>query len=106
MLLWYVLANTAPGRDIWIANDGDDFSAIIDARAKIGERYLRPWPNVVASSKETIELVDQRWGEYALGVEMPESPSLLYRKMFINYDSATATPWREIMAQSEAHQDI
>ncbi len=104
LLLWYVLANTAPARDIWIANDGDDFSAIIDARAKIGGAYLRPWPNVVASSKETIELVDRRWREYALGIEMPESPSLLYRKMLINYDSATANPWKDIMAQTEKEQ--
>jgi len=101
LLLWFVLANTAPARDIWIANDGDDFSAIINARSKIGGAYLRPWPNIVASSQETIELVDKRWREYALGTEMPESPSRLYRKMLINYDSATANPWKNIVAQTE-----
>ena len=97
-LLWFVLANTSPARDLWIANDGDDFSVVIDARAKIGEDYLRPWPNVVVSSQETIELVDKRWKEYALGCEKTESPSLLCRKMLINYDSATANPWKDIAA--------
>jgi len=67
-------------------------------RAKIGEDYLRPWPNVVVSSQETIELVDKRWKEYALGCEKTESPSLLCRKMLINYDSATANPWKDIAA--------
>ncbi len=101
LLLWFVLANTAPARDIWIANDGDDFSAIIDARSKIGGNYLRQWPNVVCSSEATINLVDQRWREYELHTDLLPSPSRMYRKMLINYDSATANPWKDIVAQTE-----
>lgn len=101
LLLWFILANTAPARDIWIANDGDDFSAIIDARSKIGGNYLRQWPNVVCSSEATINLVDQRWREYGLHTDLLLSPSRMYRKMLINYDSATANPWKDIVAQTE-----
>lgn len=40
----------------------------------------RRWPNVVASSPETIARVDDRWAEYGLG-EFVESPSLRYLKL-------------------------
>ena len=42
--------------------------------------FARRWPNVVASSPETIARVDGRWAEYGLG-EFVESPSLRYLKL-------------------------
>ena len=39
--------------------------------------FARRWPNVVASSAETVARVDTRWNEYGLG-EFVESPSVKY----------------------------
>lgn len=77
-MLWIAAANTDPKRDITI-HDG---RMIIDARSKrpgYGNNPSR-FPNVVTSSVETIELVDRRWQEYALG-EFIESPSRRYHKL-------------------------
>ena len=77
-MLWIAAANTDPIRDITIL----DGKMIIDARSKRPGRGTNPsrFPNVVTSSVETIELVDRRWQEYALG-EFIESPSRRYHKL-------------------------
>ncbi len=73
-LLWIASANTDPGRDAYIIGN----TLVADARAKTsGEGFPRRWPNVVASSPETIARVDRRWSEYAIG-EFIASPSLRY----------------------------
>lgn len=77
-MLWIAAANTDPKRDITIL----DSRMIIDARSKrpgCGDNPSR-FPNVVTSSMETVELVDRRWEEYALG-EFIESPSRRYHKL-------------------------
>lgn len=77
-ILWLAASNCDPGRDVKIENG----MVLFDCRAKAGgiNGFTRPWPNVVASSQETIALVDRRWSEYRLG-EFTPSPSLKYLKL-------------------------
>ena len=72
---WQVLANCDPVRDFTFRDE----LLLIDATAKASgeDNFPRDWPNVVVSSRETIELVDHRWNEYGLG-ERIDSPSLKY----------------------------
>lgn len=80
-LLWFGLANTDPGRDIETGNG----MMFVDARTKSPAREGLPArvPNVVASSRETIEKVDARWEEYGIG-EFIKSPSGKYARLVIS----------------------
>ena len=73
LVLWQVLGNTDPMRDI--ATEGN--VVIIDALFKRPgvKGFQRSWPNVVVSAKETIGEIDRRWSELT-GSVMVESPSL------------------------------
>ena len=78
-LLWLAAANTDPRRDVRHLTGGE---LLIDARSKrpaVGDNPAR-FPNVAASSTETIRMVDGRWEEYGLGKRI-ESPSRRYRKL-------------------------
>jgi 4-hydroxy-3-polyprenylbenzoate decarboxylase len=80
-LLWIAAANCDPKRDIRLSH----MTMIIDARSKrpnVGKNPRR-FPNVVASSEETIALVDRRWAEYGLG-DMVTSPSKRYRELLLS----------------------
>ncbi len=71
MLLWWILANTDPKRDIRRNNR----VILWDARhIAENKQKQRAWPNPVVSSDEIIALVDKRWNEYGLG-NFLESPS-------------------------------
>jgi len=76
--LWLAAAACDPSRDVRLSGG----MAFFDARTKAGgvRGFARRWPNVVASSPETIARVDDRWAEYGLG-ECVESPSLRYLKL-------------------------
>ncbi len=78
-LLWLAAANTDPRRDVRHLSGGE---LLIDARSKRPSVEGNParFPNVVASSTETIRAVDERWEEYGLG-EHIESPSRRYRRL-------------------------
>lgn len=78
-LLWLAAANTDPRRDVRHLSGGE---LLIDARSKRPSVEGNParFPNVVASSTETIRAVDERWEEYGLG-ERIESPSRRYRRL-------------------------
>lgn len=78
-LLWLAAANTDPRRDVRHLSGGE---LLIDARSKRPSVEGNParFPNVVASSTETIRAVDERWKEYGLG-ERIESPSRRYRRL-------------------------
>lgn len=79
-LLWLGAANTEPNRDIALHGN----TLVVDARAKRNkEGAPTRWPNVVVSSRETIELVDGRWGEYAIG-NFIESPSRRYETLLLS----------------------
>lgn len=75
LLLWILLANSSPDRDVALVELEGAFGVVLDARAKLVEHTGRPWPNVVLASEGTRKLVDARWPEYGLG-EFLESPSL------------------------------
>ena len=76
--LWLAAAACDPSRDVRLSGG----MAFFDARTKAGGvgGFARRWPNVAASSPETIARVDDRWAEYGLG-EFVESPSLRYLKL-------------------------
>ncbi len=78
-LLWLAAANTDPRRDVRHLSGGE---LLIDARSKRPSVEGNParFPNVVASSTDTIRAVDERWEEYGLG-ERIESPSRRYRRL-------------------------
>ena len=86
-LLWFCLANSDPGRDIAIAGN----RMFIDARTKSMYREGLPKrvPNVVTSSRETIDLVDRRWSEYGLG-GFVASPSERYLPLVVGDGAAIA----------------
>lgn len=74
IVAWQLLGNSDPRRDIDFLSDGTLF---IDGTVKAFRKggFPRKWPNVVCSSKETIELVDGKWESLGIGPFIP-SPSL------------------------------
>ena len=86
-VLWIASSDCDPSRDVTIR----DGVVLFDCRSKAGgvNGFLRRWPNVVASSPETIARVDGRWNEYGLGKFML-SPSLHYSRL--QYGEEAAVP--------------
>ena len=80
-LLWLAAANTDPRRDITLHGR----VLVADARSKRPQAEGNParFPNVVVSSRETIETVDRRWSEYGLGEFIP-SPSERYGRLLLS----------------------
>lgn len=77
-LLWIASSDCDPSRDVTI----QEGIALFDCRCKADgiNGFARQWPNVVASSPETISQVDRRWEKYGLG-SFIESPSLHYSRL-------------------------
>lgn len=75
LLLWLMLAQSAPERDVIIQDDSNGFTLFIDCRIKASGSATRPWPNVAVSDSATQTLVDRKWEELKLGKFVP-SPSL------------------------------
>ncbi len=74
LVTWQILGNSDPGRDIeFIAEN----SLFIDGTIKSyhRKRFLRRWPNIVCSDKDTIEQIDKKWDSLEIGGFIP-SPSL------------------------------
>lgn len=73
-LIWIVLSNTDPGRDIQFLNNG---AILVNACSKSGvvPPFPREWPNIVCSNPATIKTVDSKWDNYNIGPFI-ESPSL------------------------------
>lgn len=86
-VLWIASSDCDPSRDVTIR----DGVVLFDCRSKAGgvNGFARRWPNVVASSPETIARVDGRWNEYGLGKFML-SPSLHYSRL--QYGEGAAVP--------------
>jgi 4-hydroxy-3-polyprenylbenzoate decarboxylase len=78
LVLWQVLGNTDPLRDIKMEGN----IVIVDALFKRpGEKgFQRSWPNVVVSARATISEIDRRWSELT-GSVFVESPSARIEKM-------------------------
>lgn len=81
LLLWYMLANTDPVRDI-VFYQGSVSILGIDAtrKSKKTDNFERKWPNVLVMSDEIIQRVDERWNFYDVGSFIP-SPSLKVRSL-------------------------
>ena len=86
-VLWIASSDCDPSRDVTIR----DGVVLFACRSKAGgvNGFARRWPNVVASSPETIARVDGRWNEYGLGKFML-SPSLHYSRL--QYGEEAAVP--------------
>ncbi|HBE42959.1 MAG TPA: menaquinone biosynthesis decarboxylase [Bacteroidales bacterium] len=79
MVVWQVLGNTDPGRDLFFLSDNTLF---IDGTIKAFSQggFTRIWPNIVCSGEDTIKAVDMKWKSLGIGPVIP-SPSLKNRKM-------------------------
>jgi 4-hydroxy-3-polyprenylbenzoate decarboxylase len=84
MIMWQITGNTDPQRDITVEGG----VLIIDATFKYSGRkgFQRKWPNVVVSSKKTIEAIDERWNSIT-GLNFIGSPSVKLSAM-VRGDSA------------------
>ena len=80
--VWLAAADSDPRRDMTLTADG---TIVIDGRSKRPGRSGNParFPNAAVSSRETVSLVDRRWGEYGLGEFIP-SPSERYRRLLLS----------------------
>jgi 4-hydroxy-3-polyprenylbenzoate decarboxylase len=78
---WLTCANTDPERDILMAGDNRQ-QMVVDACPKLPGTYgfERNWPNVVASSEETVAAVNAKWEQWNLGNPI-SSPSLKFIRM-------------------------
>ncbi|MEA1873256.1 MAG: menaquinone biosynthesis decarboxylase [Bacteroidota bacterium] len=84
LLLWWILANTDPKRDI--RREGNQI--LWDARHIAEEKQKhREWPNPVVSSDEIIKYVDTQWEEYEIG-DFIKSPSLKAKRFVKNYGAS------------------
>lgn len=76
-LIWYVLGNTDPERDITI--EGQLF--IVDGMRKHQRKdFKRPWPDLVIMEQSIIDKVNERWNNYEIGGYLP-SPSVVLHKV-------------------------
>ena len=80
-IAWRFANNTDPQRDCYVINTPGTPVLVIDGTLKTAEldRHVRDWPNIIASSDETIAAVDEKWNRLGIGPFIP-SPSLRYRK--------------------------
>ncbi len=85
LLLWYILANTDPVRDI-VFYYGLTQVLGIDAtrKSKKTDKFERKWPNVLVMSDEIIKRVDERWNLYDIG-SFVSSPSLMIKSLGSGY---------------------
>ncbi len=81
LLLWQVLSNVDPERDLILLENGRGAIVLFaDATAKDFHKghTRREWPNVVASTPETIAEVDALWQGGSVPLPFVPSPSLHY----------------------------
>ncbi len=84
-LLWLAAANCDAERDATVVGGK---TLIFDARTK---NLVRRWPNPVIMNEKTIERVDRRWAEYAIGPFLA-SPSIRYRALARGDSAACTSP--------------
>lgn len=80
--VWRFANNVDPKRDSQIINRSNGESCLVmDGTRKTAEfdDFHRDWPNILASTQETIQHIDAIWNKLGLG-EMIPSPSSKYRK--------------------------
>lgn len=92
IVAWYTAGNIDPERDCFYAeSDGVKSPCLfIDGTRKNieNDNFKRDWPNIVTSSRETVQKVDSKWNRLGLG-DLIDSPSTQFLGI-INQDSAIA----------------
>lgn len=78
LVTWFAAGNTDTLRDcFFVTIDGEKIPClVVDGTRKcyVSDKFPRQWPNVVASSEETIATVDEKWSKLGIGALIP-SPS-------------------------------
>ncbi len=79
--VWRFCNNVDPKRDHILVHHHNKFSIAFDGTRKTKEMdgFQRDWPNILASSPETIDNIDKIWNKLGLG-ELILSPSLKYQQ--------------------------
>ncbi|KIC93751.1 menaquinone biosynthesis decarboxylase [Flavihumibacter solisilvae] len=86
--LWRFCNNLDPKRDQFLfsmpsrSEKGKNFNCLgLDGTIKTKEfdNFHRDWPNIIVAADETIEAVDNKWGNLGLGPLIP-SPSLSFKE--------------------------
>jgi 4-hydroxy-3-polyprenylbenzoate decarboxylase len=94
LLTWLFLGNIDPVRDmiVLLRHPNGENCLLIDATSKTNDihKFVRPWPNVVTSSNETINEIDERWNEIFTMEKIP-SPSLIYKHLIESTESTAHT---------------
>lgn len=83
LLVWYASSNTDPARDCFLVEQNEGMSTlVVDGTRKSFpiDEFPRNWPGVVATSSETIDLVDAKWEKLGLG-PLISSPSARFSNM-------------------------
>jgi 4-hydroxy-3-polyprenylbenzoate decarboxylase len=77
-VLWRFCNNLDPKRDHFYS-DGNTGVLGLDGTRKTKklDKFERPWPNIIAADKETIDAVDAKWSSLGMG-KLIISPSLRY----------------------------
>jgi 4-hydroxy-3-polyprenylbenzoate decarboxylase len=82
---WFASGNMDALRDCWFVTIEHEKvpCLVIDGTRKCyaSDNFPRQWPNVVVSSKETIDRVDAKWSKLGLG-PLIKSPSLKYLHLY------------------------
>jgi 4-hydroxy-3-polyprenylbenzoate decarboxylase len=78
---WQILGNSDARRDVDLISGNLLF---VDGTAKACREggFPRKWPNVVCSSRETIEIIDRKWESLGIGDLIP-SPSIKYSRLML-----------------------
>ena len=82
---WLAFSNIDPGRDCMVITRDRGISCLcVDAVFKSlhTHSFKRPWPNIVSSSSQTIEKIDNNWNFYVTEKFVP-SPSIHYQHLSI-----------------------
>jgi 4-hydroxy-3-polyprenylbenzoate decarboxylase len=83
-VVWYCSGNIDPQRDCFFVETSGEVlpCLIVDGTRKSAQidQFPRDWPNIVASSKATIERVDSIWNSLNIG-PLIQSPSLRFLKL-------------------------
>ncbi len=85
---WIFANNIEPKRDCFVFKSediGEVSHFVIDGTRKRADidNFKRDWPDIVASDKETIKLVDEKWNEYGIG-DFISSPSEKYKHLIMS----------------------
>lgn len=87
-VLWRFCNNLDPRRDHFYGGEANQVLGLDGTRkTKALDGFERPWPNIIASDKKTIDAVDAKWDQLGLG-KLIISPSLKYMTQLYGEEAA------------------